>query len=171
MIGVWPTKSKKDNYFLALVRYFLFVLFCFVLLFFWSSSPSFHFSQDFLNLLGFRLNAKTFLYCSAKQFFFRASSILLTLLSISECKKLIFHAKRLRGCIRYTTPRTVTTSNMCSSAHFPLSWWEPKMKDKSIEKKDLQMILNLSNNWTKPWRNLFHLFFHTKAVWLYFINF
>ena len=64
MIGAWPTKSKKDNYFLALVRYFLFVLFCFVLLFFWSSSPSFHFSQDFLNLLGFRLNAKTFLYCS-----------------------------------------------------------------------------------------------------------
>ena len=65
MIGVWPTKSKKGKFFFCScsVLCVCFVLLCFIYFFFyWSSSPSFHLSQDFLNLLGFRLNA--FLYCS-----------------------------------------------------------------------------------------------------------
>ena len=65
MIGVRPTKSKKSNFFSCScsVLCVCFVLLCFIIyFFFYWSSPSFHLSQDFLNLLGFRLNA--FLYCS-----------------------------------------------------------------------------------------------------------
>ena len=89
--------------------------------------------KSFFSLLAFRLNSKTFyivlrtllisessyiIVCfpveSKTVFFFRASSILLTQLSISECKKLLFHAEHSRGCIGYATPRTIPNMTCAS---------------------------------------------------------
>lgn len=153
MIRIWPAKSNEckffpvfylnkidfgivvDNSSVPCVIFFFLVFFsCFSL-------------KSFFNLLGFRLNAKTFyivlrtflisessdiIACfpvESKIVFFRASSILLTQLSISECKKLIFHAEHSRGCIGYTTSRTIPNMT-CAS----LVWWGLKMKDKAVEK-------------------------------------
>ena len=141
IIRVWPAKCNECKFFLVFYLNKMdfeivvdnssvpFAIF----FFFWSSSAAFHFSQEFLQSSRFSLELENLLYCFKdipnfrilrhnclfsrwieNSFFFRASSILLTQLSISECKKLIFHAEHSRGCIGYTTPRTIPNMTCAS---------------------------------------------------------
>ena len=169
-----------------------FCLCCFALcyFFFWSSSPSFHFIQDFLNLLGFRLNAKTFLYCSKVI----PNSIILLQNCLFFCwlqsSSFFERVPFFWHCYLFLNARNwFSTLNACVDAldilrlaPWRLSTCAPllifrflnenlKWKTSQLKKKDLKMILSLSHNWTKPWRNRFHLFFLARAVWLYFIDF